>query len=407
MKKYLPDLPFKATFSILVTTLFVIQLHAQERTLSLTGYTEDVIADAVLNTLPPSVTTGSLDLSGSVFFAQGYSNNSTAYTNGLPINGQFTSSAGHNFQLAPYNENNDLRLVSLQSGTLAFAVADQIEYNTLYILATAGSGGSSVGFTINFTDATTATGTLNIDDWFCNGCTTYAIKDLSRVDPDGDVNGPNLFALREYAITLSASDQAKQISSIDFSVPPGQPGVVNIMGITAIPTSTVPVTLEYFTARAENGKALLQWKASQEINNKKYIIERSTKAEPSNFVVVGEVQAVSSGNSSIYNFVNIPGASGLYFYRLTQEDVDGHKKIMGTKTININNGIKWVIQDLGIQWRLICEQPFIYHLLDIHGRIVQYGTASGSMIISKPSSRGIYQLVVESGGKISSQKLLK
>src|SRR5665647_280536 len=183
MKKHLSSSPFK----FLIITLVIIFsatsfVKAQERTITLSGFTQDVIADAVINTLPTSSTSASIDLpadSGYVFFAHGYSNNSIPFTNGgLPATGQLTSSAGHNFQLAPYNANNDLRLEALDSGTLTFAIADQIAYDTLYVLGTAGSGNVNINYTINFTDATTATGPFIVYDWYCNNCTPYAIKDL-------------------------------------------------------------------------------------------------------------------------------------------------------------------------------------------------------------------------------------
>ena len=48
--------------------------------IKLTGFTDDVIADAVLNSLPATLTTNSVDAPpGNVFYAQGYSNNGTAF----------------------------------------------------------------------------------------------------------------------------------------------------------------------------------------------------------------------------------------------------------------------------------------------------------------------------------------
>ncbi len=403
MKKILRLKFLLATLCIIWTNSFIV---AQERQLVLSGYTEDVIADAVLNTLPSAVTSTSVDLTGSFFFVQGYSNNAVPYSNGLPVTGQFTSSAGHNFQLPAYNANNSLRLVALQSGTLTFGVSDQIAYSALYILGTTGSGGNLVNYTINFDDATTTAGSFVIDDWFCNSCTPYAIRDLSRVDVNGVLNGSNQFAIREHPISLSMTDQAKQVMSIDFSVPAGEPGATNIFGITGLPTVTVPVTLEYFTIRVEDSQAKLQWKTSQEYNSKRYIIERANSSQSSAFVEVGEVPS-SSANGAVYNFINVPGSPGVYFYRLIQEDIDGKKKILGTKSITLNSKFKWALQDLGPEWKLICDQPFQYRIIDMHGRIFRTSTGAGSAIISKPSVRGIYELQVQTGGELSTKKIIR
>ena len=412
MKKFLPSFFLKFLLIILVINFYAISLvKAQQKKITLSGYNQDVIADTVLNTIPTTITTASIDNpidSGFVFFAQGYSNNSIPDSFGLPANGQFTSSAGHNFQLAPYNANNDLRLVTLQSGTLTFSAADTIRYDTLFVLGLAGAGPVFTFYTINFTDATTATGSINVDDWLCNNCTPYAIKNLRRVYRiDGSLDAVNLFAIREYPIALAVGDNVKHIKSITFSVPTGYAGVTNIMGITGVTLAVAPVTLEYYTASLVNGKALLQWKTSQEFNNKQFIIERSTSADPSSFVEVGRVNALSSANGSTYNFTNDPGVSGTFLYRLKQEDIDGQIKILGIKSVTFNSKAKWVVQDLGSEWRLICEQPFTYQLLDFNGRILQAASGSGSATISKPASQGIYQIQVLAGGVFSTQKLLK
>ena len=414
MKRYLHFSSFRicilTVFILFITTSFV---KAQETKITLSGYTEDVIVDTVLNTLPTVVTTNNIDNpsgSGNTFYAQGYSNNSVPYTNGgLPANGQFTDSLGHNFQLAPYIANNDLRLVALQSGTLTFAVSDTLSYDTLLVLGTAGNGFLNVNYTINYTDLSTSTGTFIILDWL-NNLPTNAIQNLNRVErTTGLLDSLNLnqFVIREYPIVLSGGNQTKHISSITFSVPSGATGVANIFGITGITTTTLPVTLEYYTARVENGKALLLWKTSQELNNKQFIIERSTSTNPSSFVTVGNVNASPSANGSIYQFTNDPGISGTYLYRLSQEDFDGNIKILGIKSITFNGKNKWVVQDLGYQWKLICEQPFTYRVLDFQGRIITSAKGSGSATITKPAANGIYQIQVQTGGGFSSQSLLK
>ena len=169
---------FTSTFKkISLTTLIFFYansfLKAQnpEIQISLTGFNEDVIADPVLNSLPSSSVTNTIDLSVNIFYTQGYSNNSVEFTNGLPVNGQYTSSTGHMFQMAPYNLNNDLRLIANQSGTLTFDPVDQRSYSTLYVAADGGDGDvHNINYTINFSDLSTETGTISVDDWFCPGC---------------------------------------------------------------------------------------------------------------------------------------------------------------------------------------------------------------------------------------------
>ena len=412
----IPFLPQSAQLKrILLTGMFIFCTHlfvkAQfpEIPITVTGFTEDVIADAVLNTVPTTVTTNSIDNPGTnIFYAQGYSSNAVPLANGLPVTGQFISSAGHHFQLAAYNGNNDLRLEALGTGTLTFAAQDQREYSNLYILATGGDNSPIVNYTIHFTDATTATGGFTVLDWFCNNCTPYAIRDVGRAQrPVGNFNG-NQFAIREYPINLVLSDQAKQISSIDFSVPSGELGVANIFGVTGLAsTSALPVSLEYFNARPENGRVILQWKTAQEFKNKQFIIDRATAAQPSVFLSDGKVLATSSPNGAVYTFTDVPALSGTYLYRLSQEDVDGNIKILGVRSITIGNKNTWVVQDNGINWQLISSQPLKFRLIDMNGRLLRSYSGSGNVTIPKPPVRGIYELQIQTGSQFFTQKLLK
>ena len=399
-------------FHIIILLIFLFTcLVGQAQTevkITLSGFTQDVIADPVLNTNPNSVTTASVDNPpGFAFFAQGYSSGSVAFANGLPVSGQFTSTAGHNFQLPNYTSNNDLRLKSSHSGTLIFNASDQIAFDSLFILGTAGSGNTIVNYTVQFSDLSSFTGSFVLPDWFCNSCSEYAINGLDRVnlnDLSDDLN-PN-FDIYENKITLSGGNQSKAIDSISFSVP-GNQGVANIFGITGYHTTPLPVILENFTVTQDNGKALLQWKTSQELNNSKYIIRRASGITPSIYSNIGEVEATSSATGSSYSFIDNPGVSGTYFYQLLQEDIDGNIQNLGTRSITFDSNVTWVVQNIGSQWRLICAQPFMYRLLDLQGRVITAATGSGSATIIKPDAYGIYELQVQTNGVFSTQKLLK
>ena len=408
MKKFLPSFFLKFLLIILFITFYATSLiKAQRVQITLTGFNHDVIAEPVLNTDPTTITNSTIDIAppGHVFFAQGYGAGSSAYPNGLPVSGQIPSPGNFIFQLAAYTTNNDLRMVANDVGTLTFNVSNQRKYDSLFILGTAGNGLTQINYTINFKTLPSKSGSLLFNDWYCNTCTSYAINALDRVNVTTKTNdGSPVFAMYADTILLSVADS---IVSINFNVPSNQTGVGNIFAITGNQNSLLPVTLEYYTASLVNGKALLQWKTSQEFNNKQFIIERSTSADPSSFVEVGRVNALSSANGSTYNFTNDPGVSGTFLYRLKQEDIDGQIKILGIKSVTFNSKAKWVVQDLGSEWRLICEQPFTYQLLDFNGRILQAASGSGSATISKPASQGIYQIQVLAGGAFSTQKLLK
>lgn len=85
----------------------------------------------------------------------------------------------------------------------------------------------------------------------------------------------------------------------------------------------LPVDLVFFKGTLSGEKVLLKWDAANEVNLKKYVIERSTNG--STFIVTGEI--ASSGHS-YYNYAdNISKLSGQrLYYRLKMTDKDGSFK---------------------------------------------------------------------------------
>lgn len=393
-----------AAFFIMATT------SAQQRRLSLTGFNHDVIADPDLNAMPDSLTNGAIDAPpGNVLFVKGYSIDSTPLTGALPVNGSIVSQAGHYFQLQRYDSNNVLQVDHnySPSGTLMVDSVDQMAYDSLFILATSGSGNASVHYLITFTDSSTQAGSFTVHDWSCGSCTTFAIDSLSRIDRlGGDTSVNQNFALYEYTIAIAGVNLGKPIVSINFSTPnPGNPQA-SIFAITGFSTALLPVSLVSFNASVRNGEALLQWKTGVQQNSARFIIERAPAASPNAFAKVGSVQAAGGANGSSYSFANTPGLSGTYLYRLSESDEDGSTKILGVRSLTFNGDVKWLVQDLGYQWRLITNNAYTFRLTDMNGKVLQVNTGNGTTSINKPSAKGIYLLQVWQNGNSSTQKLI-
>ncbi len=101
---------------------------------------------------------------------------------------------------------------------------------------------------------------------------------------------------------LSFSEQIVTLGSGDFNNP-------------------LPVTFTSFTGETVNGVNILKWETATEINNDRFVLERSTDGEK--FVVVGEV--IGAGNkttTSRYSFTDQSPLSGKNYYRLKQIDFD-------------------------------------------------------------------------------------
>lgn len=118
--------------------------------------------------------------------------------------------------------------------------------------------------------------------------------------------------------------QAGNISSFsDFAIGIASGTVAN----------TLPVTLSSFTAYKNGRHVQLQWTTASEINNKKFVVERS--ADAVNFTAIGEV--AGAGSSSLarqYSFTDNAPAVGNNFYRLRQIDFDNRENISSTRLVN-------------------------------------------------------------------------
>lgn len=84
--------------------------------------------------------------------------------------------------------------------------------------------------------------------------------------------------------------------------------------------STLPLTLESFTAVATNCKVILKWKTTSEYNTDKFIIEQSIGT--TGFQVISSVPATGSLNGSNYS-ITATQPVGFSSYRLKMTDKDG------------------------------------------------------------------------------------
>ncbi len=206
------------------------------------GLNEDVIANGA-NTAAAS-TTSIVDNDSFAFVAADFqpTGSSIPPSYGLPVNGNIASAAtpGLSYQLADYSENNSLRIhgttpvPALTTGTLVFS--NQVTAKKLYVLATSGSGSSTMSVVINFSDATsqTVTGSV-IPDWFNSNVLPIAASGFGRVgvgsntveNPSGN---PRMYQL---LINIDAENQVKEIESIQFTKTSTAQGVANIFAVTA------------------------------------------------------------------------------------------------------------------------------------------------------------------------------
>ena len=127
-----------------------------------------------------------------------------------------------------------------------------------------------------------------------------------------------------------------------ISITPGAVGTTNYTvtdnfncitdNFTVVSSATVPVRLIDFTVKSITAGVSLNWITTDESRNKQFNIERSPDGV--NFSLLGNVPATTNPQQeNIYKFLDPNPLRGTNYYRLTQEDIDGRKEVLGTRKI--------------------------------------------------------------------------
>lgn len=180
---------------------------------------------------------------------------------------------------------------------------------------------------------------------------------------------------------------------------------VNISG-------SLPVKLLYFKARCETDSLLLQWATAMEIDNDKFIIERST--DGIHWGLVTEIEG--AGNSNVthyYSFKDILNNSR-NFYRLRQTDVNGTFSYSGIITANCSSSVsaftispnpgrdQFILRNLPVNGQI--------RVTDMKGRLVIAPHAYTGTIHSinlGGFAQGIYLVTVYTKDAITTKKLIR
>lgn len=101
-------------------------------------------------------------------------------------------------------------------------------------------------------------------------------------------------------------------------------------------SSSLPVKLLYFTAKASGGHALLKWATASEQNNASFTIERST--DGTRFDAIKQIAGAGNSNTvREYSYTDeAPGTQNVY-YRLKQTDADGKSSYSPVVALHVDN----------------------------------------------------------------------
>ncbi len=174
----------------------------------------------------------------------------------------------------------------------------------------------------------------------------------------------------------------------------------------------VPVQLSSFTVTKKEGTtALLEWQTEQEINNKQFIVQRSTGNN--NWKILAVV--AGQGNSTVVNkyaFVDAEAKKGIHYYRLVQEDIDGKQTLSQVRTVRFDHNVSvklfpnptageiTIVTDADNKYRL--------QLLDIAGKLHLDETIAAT-VTNKNLNRfnpGLYVVKIITGSETLTYKLV-
>lgn len=208
----------KISFLLSLFTLMRINSEAQFTPITITGFTQDVVAE----TGPSSLATTTMEIDGltssnKVLYSEVFAS-FASIAGGLPDNGILVN-GGDSYQLASYNSNNALFVKRNQ--TFELTASAPASYGKIRLLAFSAEGSSTLNIGLGFTDGTFTPYLTNylISDWF-NGTSNVVVQGMGRVTrtasgpyvADGlSGNNPRFYYIE---ITLNCTDRTKLLQKI-------------------------------------------------------------------------------------------------------------------------------------------------------------------------------------------------
>lgn len=188
-------------------------------------------------------------------------------------------------------------------------------------------------------------------------------------------------------------------------------------------TGVLPLHLLDIAAQRQAQNALVTWAATQETNLSHFIVERSV--DGLSYSYAGRVEAMGGNTLNSYRFVDANAAgvatSTVLYYRLKAVDKDGAVSFSNIATMRLE---KLTGLSMNIFPNPVRNEGYLkivtggagkaqVKIMDLQGRLLtthSVALQNGSNIISLNDAKlrpGMYQVVVEYGGNITSLKLVK
>lgn len=179
----------------------------------------------------------------------------------------------------------------------------------------------------------------------------------------------------------------------------------------------LPVTLLNFNGKLVGSTTVLNWSTAIEINNKKFVIERTN--DYLNWEAIGEVAGVGNSTATnYYTYRDYTPIQGVSYYRLRQVDFNGaftYSRVIVIETgehkipVSISISPNPFDGDLTITSNVIDENMDIT-IYDMLGRVlyqVNYKTNNGLVLIQPELPGGTYIITVQTDSLVEKSKIIK
>lgn len=185
----------------------------------------------------------------------------------------------------------------------------------------------------------------------------------------------------------------------------------NITSVDAgyILDSSMPVVLTNFEVQLINeSEVLIQWTTASEMDNRHFIVERSS--DEIDFRPIGVIEGSGTTNSiNHYSLEDLDPSYSINYYRLKQVDFDGAFEY--SKVISINNSSKREFQiypnPVADKFNIVGIQEGEIVITDNMGKTVMQTDFMDSAIDISALPSGIYFVKVSSKDNVSTKKLIK
>jgi len=229
--------------------------------------------------------------------------------------------------------------------------------------------------------------------------------------PTASLTSTQLAALTTVGARVTATSTVANSGTSEFS------------GVAPVSNGPLPVTLTSFTAQAAGQDTKLVWATAQEVNNDRFVVERSFDGQT--FTAISEVKGQGTKTTATtYSAIDAQAAAKaqgrVVYYRLRQVDTDGTESLSSVQTVSFPASAHTAVEvypnpatssvDARLDLSGAAQGTYQVTITDMTGRTVrtlsrQGGTNDLLEVTSLPT--GSYLVQVQGNSQVFTKRLIK